>query len=1069
MAKYLVQHRRGSASQWAEKNTIIPKEGEIVIEIDEENSLHKLKIGDGIHTYAELAYLQAGDEVVTQVLAKALPRIITINLNKDAWESVQYKDNPNLTCYKQTIPIDGVTSRTKLNLQPDAIMLAEFQKLNLVFVAENEIDGTTHENEITVYSIGDKPSNSYTMQATIVEAEIQDGQNKVVGIPVGTPVAQPDWNQTDEARTDYIKNKPENIMKYKSMVDMLPSSANEGDVYKISETIYESNTIIIPNIALDGIKDMYDLGDGVTGIRIIEGSILDNVLSCCYKAGIISFVVNDILYTAELVDYDSMTKRGRIRNNSEGFFQYWYSAQKFIIPDEYIDENIEAYKPIIYFKGECVIYRDGKWQKLESDEIRNVNTELKRLEAETEIAYDHFWDFFKYFTEYKVETDLSNVDDVVFKNKAEEAGVGGDCVFSEDGNNNVTTEGNTANCMAFYIKSIDLNNKKIYLSNVYTVPVISTTNNKDASFATPEYTVGDKFSIINKNHYNDCGTITAVENNVISYFEDNLGFDAILEDTDVSDSDYTFHVYNKPNIGVVSVTNYAFSVGKNNKALGAYSVAEGYGNIADGFHSHAEGRETKAAYAAHAEGRDTIARGNYSHAEGQNTQSNGVASHTEGQNNIVYGLGSHGEGANNTTNASYSHIEGCDNTTEDTAKHSHNEGKSNTVSGENAHAEGYRNIVSGNSAHAEGASGQATASYAHVEGTASVASGVASHAEGNATNASGNGAHTEGQGTIASASQAHAEGYKTEATYQAAHAEGYITKATKIGAHAEGSSTEATGDGSHAEGYDTVASGPYAHAEGSGTTAKSFVTHAEGQGTIARGNAQHVQGKYNIEDTSSRYSHIIGNGTSEARKNIHTVDWSGNAWFSGDVKVGGASQDSGVALAKSDLSNIDNAAFKAKAEEAGINGGADFMSNGVFMIIKGVVSALPDTAKDGDFYILDKWNKVGTYNNNDGMVLYSNGFSFSVWNSMSNAIYEHIQKNYNGKYRFTIDGKTYSYTDCMINSVSEEGLYIAGETLNVTEDITVTNGTIVEVYSLTKDEVSEKKKYVYYNGEWIDM
>ena len=28
--------------------------------------LHKLKIGDGVHTYAELAYLQAGDEIVTQ-------------------------------------------------------------------------------------------------------------------------------------------------------------------------------------------------------------------------------------------------------------------------------------------------------------------------------------------------------------------------------------------------------------------------------------------------------------------------------------------------------------------------------------------------------------------------------------------------------------------------------------------------------------------------------------------------------------------------------------------------------------------------------------------------------------------------------------------------------------------------------------------------------------------------------------------------------------------------------------------------------------------------------------------
>jgi hypothetical protein len=87
-------------------------------------------------------------------------------------------------------------------------MLAEFQKLNLVFVAENEIDGATNENEITVYSIGDRPLDSYTMQATIVEAELLEETNKVVGIPVGTPVAQSDWDQTDETKGDFIKNKP---------------------------------------------------------------------------------------------------------------------------------------------------------------------------------------------------------------------------------------------------------------------------------------------------------------------------------------------------------------------------------------------------------------------------------------------------------------------------------------------------------------------------------------------------------------------------------------------------------------------------------------------------------------------------------------------------------------------------------------------------------------------------------------------------------------------------------------------------------------------------------------------
>lgn len=181
MAKYIVQHRRGTASQWADKDTIIPKEGEIVIEIDEENSLHKLKIGDGMHTYAELAYLMAGDEVITQVLAKALPRVITVTLDVDKWEKVTCETDPKLGYYAQSISIDDVTEYSRLDLQPNADMLAELQKLNLAFVTENKC------GSVSVYSIGDMPLKSYTMQATVVETDAIIDDDKIVGIPVGTP------------------------------------------------------------------------------------------------------------------------------------------------------------------------------------------------------------------------------------------------------------------------------------------------------------------------------------------------------------------------------------------------------------------------------------------------------------------------------------------------------------------------------------------------------------------------------------------------------------------------------------------------------------------------------------------------------------------------------------------------------------------------------------------------------------------------------------------------------------------------------------------------------------------
>lgn len=104
--------------------------------------------------------------------------------------------------------------------------------------------------------------------------------------------------------------------------------------------------------------------------------------------------------------------------------------------------------------------------------------------------------------------------------------------------------------------------------------------------------------------------------------------------------------------------------------------------------------------------------------------------------------------------------------------------------------------------------------------------------------------------------------------------------------HAEGSKTVAVGQyGSHAEGTRTIASGVAAHAEGNYSRALGSASHAEGTYTIAKSSNQHVQGKYNISDTAGTYAHIVGNGTSDnKRNNAHTLDWEGNAWYSGDIQ-----------------------------------------------------------------------------------------------------------------------------------------------------------------------------------------
>ena len=130
-----------------------------------------------------------------------------------------------------------------------------------------------------------------------------------------------------------------------------------------------------------------------------------------------------------------------------------------------------------------------------------------------------------------------------------------------------------------------------------------------------------------------------------------------------------------------------------------------------------------------------------------------------------------------------------------------------------------------------------------------------------------------------------AEGYKTKALGNYSHAEGYYSVAIGEDSHAEGQRTEAKGFDSHAEGRETEATGSCSHAEGYATEADTAY--------------QHVQGKYNIidDDSSGEHAHIVGNGTAyNARSNAHTLDWDGNAWFSGDVYTGstsGTNKDAG--------------------------------------------------------------------------------------------------------------------------------------------------------------------------------
>ena len=140
----------------------------------------------------------------------------------------------------------------------------------------------------------------------------------------------------------------------------------------------------------------------------------------------------------------------------------------------------------------------------------------------------------------------------------------------------------------------------------------------------------------------------------------------------------------------------------------------------------------------------------------------------------------------------------------------------------------------------------------------------------------------------------------------------------------------AKGSYSHAEGNYTTAFGSCSHAEGRNTWAQGSCSHAEGDGTYARSACQHVQGRFNIKDEAGVYAHIVGNGEEEAvRSNAHTLDWAGNAWFSGNVYIGstsGINRDEGskkllveddMLITVEDIDSICGANIQAVTSESG--------------------------------------------------------------------------------------------------------------------------------------------------------
>ena len=155
----------------------------------------------------------------------------------------------------------------------------------------------------------------------------------------------------------------------------------------------------------------------------------------------------------------------------------------------------------------------------------------------------------------------------------------------------------------------------------------------------------------------------------------------------------------------------------------------------------------------------------------------------------------------------------------------------------------------------------------------------------------------------------------------------YIPQELKIGIVGEGkhsvhlgttsSPGRAKGESSLSIGVANNAHGLASFAGGQATNATGEQSFTHGYFTTASGKNQFVIGSNNINDIDAdgnalnTYSFIVGNGadsSSRSSSNAHTLDWEGNAWFSGDVYVGstsGTNKDEGSVklVTETELSN----------------------------------------------------------------------------------------------------------------------------------------------------------------------
>ena len=176
---YLKAHfgfRSDTLENWETVNPVLEK-GELSIVSDGKNGQF-MKIGNGETLWSELPYVEFNTSTdseydstsanaqsgiaVAQAISEALAqtkKITSVTLYANQWVGAA-------SPYSQVVTIAEATANSKIDLNPTVEQLNIFYNKDIAFVVGN------NNGIITVYCIGQKPTNDYIMQATITEVAI---------------------------------------------------------------------------------------------------------------------------------------------------------------------------------------------------------------------------------------------------------------------------------------------------------------------------------------------------------------------------------------------------------------------------------------------------------------------------------------------------------------------------------------------------------------------------------------------------------------------------------------------------------------------------------------------------------------------------------------------------------------------------------------------------------------------------------------------------------------------------------------------------------------------------------